>query len=174
MGPDIASPMRWCTKWSIRISCSRVAPSCTRRRGARARRAPPPLPGDRAAAGRLHRKIGALHWEAGDRERAGACFASGLDRLGDDGDPLERAHLFQEMGRLAFRAGDNAGAIEWAERALAEAPSEEQTSTHPERSRQAAATQAQAYNTLVIARARPWRLHDAIAPIDAANGAAQA
>ena len=39
--------------------------------------------------------------------------------LGDDGDSLERAHLFQEMGRLAFRAGDNASAIAWAERALA-------------------------------------------------------
>ena len=41
-----------------------------------------------------------------------ACFAAGLERLGEDGDPLERAHLFQEMGRLAFRAGDNAGALE--------------------------------------------------------------
>ena len=81
--------------------------------------------GDRAAGARLQRKIGGLHWEAGDRERAAACFASGLERLGTDGDPLERAHLFQEMGRLAFRAGDNAGAIEWAERALAQAATEE-------------------------------------------------
>ena len=37
------------------------------------------------------------------------------------GDPIERAQLYQEIGRLAFRAGDNAGAIAWAERALAEA-----------------------------------------------------
>ena len=37
---------------------------------------------DRAGAARLHRKIGGLHWEAGDRERASACFASGLERLG--------------------------------------------------------------------------------------------
>ena len=65
--------------------------------------------GDRAGAARLHRKIGGLHWEAGDRERAGACFAAGLERLGDDGDPIERAHLFQEMGRLAFRAGRQRG-----------------------------------------------------------------
>ena len=79
---------------------------------------------DRAGAARLHRKIGGLHWEAGDRERASACFASGLERLGEDGNPIERAQLFQEIGRLAFRAGDNAGAIAWAERALAEAASE--------------------------------------------------
>ncbi|PYO06778.1 MAG: adenylate/guanylate cyclase domain-containing protein [Candidatus Rokuibacteriota bacterium] len=130
--------------------------------------------GDRAAAARLHRKIGALHWEAGDRERAGACFASGLDRLGDDGDPLERAHLFQEMGRLAFRAGDNAGAIEWAERALAEAASEEQTSTDPERSREAAAMRAQAYNTLGVALARTGRLTEAVAQIERSIGLAEA
>ena len=64
---------------------------------------------DRTGAARLYRKIGGLHWEAGDRERAGACFASGLEYLGEAGDPIERAYLFQEMGRLAFRAGDNAG-----------------------------------------------------------------
>src|SRR5262245_60096961 len=92
---------------------------------------------DRAAGARLKRKIGGLHWEAGNRERAGACFAAGLDRLGDDGDRLERAHLFQEMGRLAFRAGDNAGAIEWAERALAEAASEEGTPSSTARAREA-------------------------------------
>src|SRR5690348_15510992 len=82
-----------------------------------------------------HRKIGGLPWEAGDREKPGACFAAGLERLGDDGDPLERAHLFQEMGRLAFRAGDNAGAIEWAERALAEAASEEEAADDDARAR---------------------------------------
>src|SRR5262249_35818584 len=51
--------------------------------------------GDRAGAARIHRKIGGLHWDAGDRDRAGACFSSGLALLGDDGDPIERAHLFQ-------------------------------------------------------------------------------
>src|SRR5207237_947387 len=76
--------------------------------------------GDRAMAARLQRKIGGLHWDAGDRERAGACFAAGLELLGANDDPIERAHLFQEMGRLAFRAGDNAAAIAWAERALGE------------------------------------------------------
>jgi adenylate cyclase len=122
--------------------------------------------GDRVAAARVQRKIGALHWEAGDRERAGACFATGLELLGDDGDPIERAHLFQEMGRLAFRAGDNAGAIAWAERALAEATHEEEAATGPERTREAAAMRAQAYNTLGVALARTGRLTEAVQQIE--------
>ena len=130
--------------------------------------------GDRAGAARLHRKIGGLHWEAGDRERAGACFATGLERLGDEGDPIERAHLFQEMGRLAFRAGDNAAAIEWAERALAEATSEAETAGDPERAREAAAMRAQAYNTLGVALARMGRLAEAVEQIEQSIGLAEA
>ena len=128
---------------------------------------------DRAGAARLHRKIGGLHWEAGDRERASACFASGLERLGEDGNPIERAQLFQEIGRLAFRAGDNAGAIAWAERALAEAASEEETAADPERAREAAATRAQAYNTLGVALARTGRLAEAVDQIEQSIGLAE-
>jgi adenylate cyclase len=127
---------------------------------------------DRAAGARLHRKIGGLHWEVGDREKAGACFAAGLERLGDDGDPLERAHLFQEMGRLAFRAGDNAGAIDWAERALAEAASEAETADDA-RAREAAAMRAQSYNTLGVALARMGRLSEAVAQIERSIGLAE-
>ena len=116
----------------------------------------------RACTGRS----GGLHWEAGDRERASACFASGLERLGEDGNPIERAQLFQEIGRLAFRAGDNAGAIAWAERALADAQSEENISNDPERAREAAATRAQAYNTLGVALARTGRLNEAVDQIE--------
>jgi adenylate cyclase len=130
--------------------------------------------GDRVGAARVDRKAGALYWEAGDRERAGACFAAGLERLGDDGDPIERAHLFQEMGRLAFRAGDNAGAITWAERALAEAAAEEGAATPPERAREAAAMRAQAYNTLGVALARTGRLADAVERIEQSIGLAEA
>jgi adenylate cyclase len=130
--------------------------------------------GDHAGAARLHRKIGGLHWEAGDRERAGACFASGLELLGGGGDPIERAHLFQEMGRLAFRAGDNAGAIEWAERALAEAASDEHVGTDPARLREAAAMRAQAYNTLGVALARTGRLAEAVDQIEQSIGLAEA
>ena len=121
---------------------------------------------DRAGAARLHRKIGGLHWEAGDRERAGACFASGLERLGKNGNPIERAQLFQEVGRLAFRAGDNAGAITWAERALAEAASEAEGADASERAREAAATRAHACNTLGVALARMGRLGEAVDQIE--------
>jgi len=127
---------------------------------------------DRVAAARVQRKLGGLQWEAGDRERAGACFAAGLELLGDDGDPIERAHLFQEMGRLAFRAGDNAAAIAWAERALAETTHEDEA--HPERAREAAAMCAQAYNTLGVALARTGRLTEAVEQIERSIGLAEA
>jgi len=122
--------------------------------------------GDRTGTARMFRKIGGLHWEAGDRERASACFAAGLEQLGDHGDPIERSHLFQELGRLAFRAGDNAAAIAWAERALAEAASEEDVAGQDERGREAAAMRAQAYNTLGVALARTGRLTEAVDQIE--------
>jgi adenylate cyclase len=128
---------------------------------------------DRVAAARVLRKIGALHWDAGDRDRAGVCFTDGLARLGDDGDPIERAHLFQEMGRLAFRAGDNAAAIAWAERALAEATHENEAATEPERLREAAIMRAQAYNTLGVALARTGRLAEAVEQIERSIGLAE-
>jgi adenylate cyclase len=130
--------------------------------------------GDRTAAARLQRKLGGLHWDAGDRERAGACFAAGLDLLGEAGDPIERAQLFQEMGRLAFRAGDNAGAIAWAERALAEAAHEEQAAAGPERAREATAMRAHAYNTLGVALARTGRAQEAVEQIERSIALAEA
>jgi adenylate cyclase len=129
---------------------------------------------DRAGAARLHRKIGGLHWEAGDRERASACFASGLERLGEDGNAIERAQLFQEIGRLAFRAGDNAGAIAWAEKALAEAATDEETASDPERAREAAATRAHAFNTLGVALARKGRTGEAVDQIKQSIALAEA
>jgi len=129
--------------------------------------------GDGVTAARVQRKVGALHWEAGDRERAGACFAAGLELLGADGDAIERAHLFQEMGRLAFRAGDNAGAVAWAERALKEAAHEEAAATEPERIREAAAMRAQAYNTLGVALARTGRPREAVEQIERSIGLAE-
>jgi adenylate cyclase len=121
---------------------------------------------DSTGSARLSRKIGSLLWDAGDREGAEACFASGLERLGDSGSPAERAYLFQEMGRLAFRIGDNAGAIRWAERALAEVAGGEATSPNVERSREIAVARAQASNTLGVALARTGRLAEAVANIE--------
>jgi adenylate cyclase len=129
---------------------------------------------DRGGAARVLRKIGGLHWEAGDRERAAACFAAGLELIGEDGDPIERGYLFQEMGRLAFRAGDNAGAIAWAERALAEAGSEAEAAAEPERAREAAAMRAHAYNTLGVALARTGRPVEAVGQIERSIALAEA
>lgn len=112
-----------------------------------------------ALQARLCRKIGALHWDAGEREQGLAAFREGLERLGEDGEPLERAHLYQEMGRLAFRTGDNQGAVQWAERALAEA---ERAGTGGE----AAGAVAQALNTLGVARARLGREREAVQDIE--------
>ena len=129
--------------------------------------------GDRAAAARLQRKIGGLHWDAGDRERAGACFAAGLELLGADDDPIERAHLFQEMGRLAFRAGDNAAAIAWAERALGE-PAADRDAAEPDAVRETAVMRAQAYNTLGVALARTGRMSEAVEQIERSIALAEA
>jgi adenylate cyclase len=129
---------------------------------------------DRAGVARLHRKIGGVCWEAGDHEHARDCFASGLEQLGEDGSPIERAHLFQELGRLAFRSGDNAGAITWAERALTEMVNEEETGAAPERAREMAALQAQAYNTLGVALAHTSRLDEAVAKIEQSLDIAEA
>jgi tetratricopeptide (TPR) repeat protein len=74
------------------------------------------------------------------------------------------------MGRLAFRAGDNAGAIAWAERALAEAT---QAATEPERVREAVVMRAQAYNTLGVALARTGRLAEAVEQIERSIGLAE-
>ena len=68
------------------------------------------------------------------------------------------------MGRLAFRGGDNAAAIGWAERALAAAASGDDT-RDPER-REATAMRAQAYNTLGVALARTGRLAEAAGHIE--------
>ncbi len=126
--------------------------------------------GDATGTARLHRKIGALHWEAGDRERARTCFDAGLACLGEDGDPVERAQLYQELGRLAFRAGDNANAIARAERALAELARAElvqaERPSDSERERETAATKVQAYNTLGVALARIGQLGEAVGRIE--------
>ena len=120
---------------------------------------------DTACAGRLHRKIGGLHWEAGDRELAKACFAKGLERLGLDGSPIERAQLFQEVGRLAFRTGDNAGAIAWARQALAESDRGQDVIASSQ-TKEATVTRAQAYNTLGVALARTGQLREAVEQIE--------
>lgn len=130
-------------------------------------------PIDSTGSARLHRKIGGLYWEAGNREHARACFESGLERLGENGNAIERAQLFQEMGRLAFRAGDNVGAIAWARQALAEAAREGDTAKTT-RAREAASIRAQAFNTLGVALARTGRLAEAVSQVEQSIEVAEA
>jgi adenylate cyclase len=123
--------------------------------------------GDVPAQARILRKMGGLHWEAGGRARALRCFEAGLALLGTDREHIERAHLYQEMGRLAFRSGDSQRAVEWAEQARLHA---ERLAADPaldaEGRGQAAIAAAQSHNTLGVALARLGRLREAVGHIE--------
>jgi predicted ATPase len=117
---------------------------------------------DQPAQARLLRKIGALRWDVGEREAAEVCLDAALKLL-DGPEHIERAHVCQEIGRVAFRNGDNERAIEWAERALAQA--ERVTAAagaDAEEAREGATAIAQACNTLGVAFARTGRLEEAV------------
>ncbi|MEK6666595.1 MAG: tetratricopeptide repeat protein, partial [candidate division NC10 bacterium] len=98
----------------------------------------------------------------------------GLALLDGQPEDVELARLYQEMGRAAFRSGDNPGAIEWAERALAHAERLAAASADPATRKEAAAAIAHARNTLGIALARTGRLEDAAAQIERSVAAALA
>jgi tetratricopeptide (TPR) repeat protein len=117
--------------------------------------------------------MGRLHWEAGDRARALACFQTGLALLDGQPDHVELARLYQEMGRAAFGSGDHAEAIEWAGRALAQAQRVAASADAGTR-QEAAAAVAHARNTLGIALARAGRLEEAAAQIEQSVAAALA
>jgi adenylate cyclase len=126
--------------------------------------------GDRIAQARLHRKRGRLFWQAGNRSRSTASYEAGLALLGGDAEHVEIAHLCEEIGRLAFRAGDTAGAIEWAERALAHVARLEvgrPAAAGDDLAVEIVTASAHAYNTLGVALARAGRLDEAVAHIEA-------
>jgi adenylate cyclase len=127
---------------------------------------------DRYAQVRVSRKMGILYCAAGERERALGCFEAGLNLLHGGPEHVELAHLYQEMGRLAFRCGDNNRAVELAEQALAQADrlaerraSAPSSETGQERKETAEAV-AHAYNTLGVAVARLGKTRDAAAHIE--------
>ena len=127
--------------------------------------------GDAVGEARLQRKIAAQHWEAGARGVALERIKAALALLQDQGqDHVELAHLYQEMGRLAFRSGDNAGAIDWAGRALQQAERLLARATGNGADRgaamEAAAVVAEAYNTLGVARARMGDPQQAVADVE--------
>jgi class 3 adenylate cyclase/DNA-binding CsgD family transcriptional regulator/tetratricopeptide (TPR) repeat protein len=123
---------------------------------------------DAPAQARLHRKIAKLHWEAGAREEALSEFKAGLKLLEGHQDDMELAYLYCEMGRLAFRKGDNEGAVDWARHALdrAERVLAAASDDGLESAREAAGVVSEAYNTLGVAEARLSRRKDAIAYVE--------
>ncbi len=136
--------------------------------------------GSRAVEARVHRKVGRLHWDAGDRERGLGCYRTGLGLLEGQAEEIEVAHLYQEMGRMAFRAGDSPGAVEWAERALAHAQRLQQhlagraAPGDAEASKEASAAIAHAYNTLGAALARMGKTEEAVEYIERSVAVARA
>ncbi len=64
---------------------------------------------DKVWQARILRKVAGLHWDAGAREPSRACLDAGLALVDGVRNEIETAHLFQEMGRFAFRTGDNRG-----------------------------------------------------------------
>jgi adenylate cyclase len=136
--------------------------------------------GDRLTQARLERKLAAVHWDAGDRPAAAARLQAGLRHLEGHPEHIELAHLYQEMGRHAFRSGDNQSATSWAERALAQAErlvKASAVSDAPEDADGAAdvaSAMARAYNTLGVAMARTGRLRDAVGHIERGVAVAEA
>ena len=135
--------------------------------------------GDAPRQARLHRKLGRLHWQAGNRVRARECCETGLALLDQHPNHIERAHLYQEMGRMAFRAGDNLVAKDWAERALGQA--QRLAEGHAGRAggaddqgREVTLAVVHAYNTLGVALARMGQPGEAVAHIERSATLAEA
>ena len=123
--------------------------------------------GDASARARILRKMGGLHWDAGARAKALECFEAGLALLGGDSEHIERAHLYQEMGRLAFRSGESERAVEWALQARLQAERLAADAAVDADGRVDALTAAaHSLNTLGVAVARLGRLEEAVEHIE--------
>lgn len=123
--------------------------------------------GDAAWEARILRKVAGLHWDVGERETSRECLNTGLRLLEGRPQEIEAAHLHQEMGRFAFRGGDNQAALDWAQRALTAAESAAQAAEPgSDARREALIASAQALNTLGAALARLDRPEEAVAHIE--------
>jgi adenylate cyclase len=135
---------------------------------------------DSAAEARLRRKIAALHWEAGARSRANSELEKALSLLKSGDHSLERAFLYHEMGRLAFRSGENEHAKDWAKRAIEQAQPLLEDDIQGERSTiidvnaSAATVMSEAYNTLGVAQARLGQFAEAISNVERSLAIAEA
>ncbi len=128
--------------------------------------------GDRAASARILRKLGRLLWDGGKLNPAEECCAEAAALLDGANAHVEQAHLLQERGRLAFRLGNHAEAVKYADEALgyaqtAAAQSEEHIGF------EAALAVAEALNTKGVALARLGRTADAIREVERSVAAAE-
>lgn len=138
---------------------------------------------DPVREGRVQRKLAGLHWDAGERETSFECLREGLrllecrvEAVGSDIDAdIELAHIFHEIGRHAFRTGDNKGADVWARRALLQAElAAERGRDNPITSRAAALAISHSLNTIGAALARLGRSAEAVEMIERSVTVAQA
>jgi len=120
--------------------------------------------GDRFSEARVLRKAATLHWAAGERAEAKRCVQEGLALVEGETDHIERAQLYQQIGQLEYRSGDNRGALQWTERALAhveQLATYSATSTEEQR-RALSSAIAHALNTQGVALARLDRVDEAV------------
>lgn len=103
--------------------------------------------------GRLHRKVGAVLWERGERSAAERELKDGLATLEAAPLEIETAHIFEMLGRFAFRQGNNDEALDWERRAL-ELSEQIGLGQGQSFAVEAAAVAANAYNTMAAVLAR--------------------
>ena len=120
---------------------------------------------DRSAAARILRKLGRLNLDTGQRDIADALFTEAAGLLDGIDEPIERAHLLQERGHLAFRMGDQAVAAQWADEALICLGAVSTAASSPV-GLEAARAGAEALNTKGVALARLGRHRDAVAAVE--------
>jgi adenylate cyclase len=111
------------------------------------------------------RKLGRLNLDTGRRDLADALFAEASGLLEGTDEPIERAHLLQERGHLAFRMGDQAVAAQWADEALICLGAVSAEASSPV-GLEAARAGAEALNTKGVALARLGRHRDAVAAVE--------
>jgi adenylate cyclase len=121
---------------------------------------------DRTAAARISRKLGRLLFDSGNREAARSRFAEAAALLEGANAPIEQAHLLQEQGHLAFRTGDYAGAIKWADEALRCAERLPPQQDSGETTNEATLAVAQALNTKGTALARLGKTREAVTEVE--------
>jgi predicted ATPase/class 3 adenylate cyclase len=129
--------------------------------------------GDRGAAARILRKLGALAWDGGKRNQAEEHYAEAARMLEGTNALVEEAHLLQERGRIAFRLGDHVAAAKWAEEALNRVQSAPEGGDEVARA-EAARAAAEALNTKGVALARLGRSQDALHEVERSVAGAEA